>query len=524
MAPSVRLDGDSLTLAHVVAVARDGAGADVAPRAWKRVDASRKVVEDLVARREVAYGITTGFGEFAHVTIDPAQVRQLQRNLLMSHAVGVGEPLPREVVRAMMLIRANTLVKGHSGVRRAVVERLLDLLRLDLVPVVPSRGSVGSSGDLAPLAHMALPLIGLGKLDPGTPPAGAQAARGSTAVPAVPAAQALRAAGLKPLELEAKEGLALINGTQMMSAIGCLAVSDALGLLEDAQAVAGMSVEALMGSVQPFAARVHELRPHAGQAAVAANLRALTAGSAIVQSHEGCDRVQDAYSLRCIPQVLGPCREVLRAAADALAIEINSVTDNPLVFPDGAIVSQGNFHGEVLAFHLDFVAIALSEMASLSERRTERLVNPALSEGLKPFLVDKGGLNSGFMIAQYVAAALVSENKVQSHPASVDSIPTSANQEDHNSMGSIAALKLGRVLENARNVVAIEALCAAQALDFKRPLKAGKGSAAAHAAIRRQVPRLEADRILSDDVAAIAAMLASGQLRAAVRGAGVKVL
>ncbi len=503
------LDGSSLALQDLVAVARQRAAFKVDPKAWKAVAASRKVVDGLVAKGEVAYGITTGFGEFAHVTIEPNQVRLLQRNLLMSHAVGVGDPLPRDVVRAMMLIRANTLLRGHSGVRREVVERLLDLLARDLVPVVPSRGSVGSSGDLCPLAHMALPLIGLGTLD----------VAGKT----VPAAKALKDTGLAPLVLEAKEGLALINGTQMMAAIGSLAVHDAIGLLQDAQVTAAMSVEALLGSVVPFDDRVHALRPHAGQRAVAANLRALTAKSEVVHSHEGCDRVQDAYSLRCTPQVLGPVRDALHNAAAVLAIEVNSVTDNPLVFPDGAILSQGNFHGEVLALQLDYVAIAVSELANLAERRTERLVNPDLSEGLKPFLVDSGGLNSGFMIAQYTAAALVSENKVLAHPASVDSIPTSANQEDHNSMGSIAALKLLQVLRNARSVVAIEALCAAQALDYKAPLKPGKGSAAAHKAIRASIPRLDRDRILADDVAAMTRLLEAGVLRDAVAKAGIRL-
>ena len=506
---AITLDGSSLTIADIVAVARQGAKVRIDPKAWAAVDASRKVVDGLVARGEVAYGITTGFGEFAHVTIEPSQVRDLQRNLLMSHAVGVGDPLPADVVRAMMLIRANTLLRGHSGVRRAVIQRLVALLDADLVPVVPSRGSVGSSGDLCPLAHMALPLIGLGRLLVDGRP--------------VPAAKALKAAGLAPLVLEAKEGLALINGTQMMAAIGCLAVHDAAGLLQDAQVTAAMSIEALLGSVAPFDARVHALRPHVGQAAVAANLRALTARSQVVKSHEGCDRVQDAYSLRCTPQVLGPVRDTIEAARATLEVEANAVTDNPLVFPDGTILSQGNFHGEVLAFHLDFLAIAVAELASLSERRTERLVNPDLSEGLKPFLVDAGGLNSGFMIAQYTSAALVSENKVLAHPASVDSIPTSANQEDHNSMGSIAALKLRSVLANARHVVAIEALCAAQALDFKAPLRPGKGSAAAHARVRAAIPRLDRDRILSDDVAAMSDLLAAGALRDAVAKAGVRL-
>ncbi|HUR60981.1 MAG TPA: histidine ammonia-lyase [Candidatus Thermoplasmatota archaeon] len=503
----VTLDGSRLTLADVAAIAQ-GAPVRVDPAAWPAVEASRRVVDDLVRSGTVAYGITTGFGEFAHVTIQPAQVRTLQRNLLMSHAVGVGDPLPRETVRAMLAIRANTLLKGCSGVRRVLIERVLDLLERGLVPVVPSRGSVGASGDLCPLAHMALPLIGLGHVED------AQGVR-------LPAQQALARAGLEPLVLEAKEGLALINGTQMMSAIGCLAVVEARGILQDAQVVAGMSLEALMGSVAPMDARVHAVRPHPGQGAVASNLRALTRRSAIVESHEGCARVQDAYSLRCIPQVLGACRDVIEQAAQVLGVELNSATDNPLVFPDGHIVSQGNFHGEVLAFQLDFLAIALAEVASISERRTERLVNPDLSEGLKPFLVDSGGLNSGFMIAQYVAAALVSENKVQCHPASVDSIPTSANQEDHVSMGSVSALKLAQVLRNTRDVVAIEALCAAQALDLKAPLEPGAGSAAAWRRIRETVPRLESDRILSDDVQALSKLLQQGALRAAVAKAGI---
>jgi histidine ammonia-lyase len=507
---TVVLDGHRLTLDQVVAVARRKAPVRVDPAAWLGVEESRKVVDGLVASGTVAYGITTGFGEFAHVTIKASQVRDLQRNLLMSHAVGVGPRLPREVVRAMLLIRVNTLLKGCSGVRRVLVERLVDLLNRDLVPVVPSRGSVGASGDLCPLAHMALPVIGLGHVEM---PDGRRLA----------AADALRLAGMQPLVLEAKEGLALVNGTQLMSAIGALAVQDARGLLQDAQVVAGMSLEALMGSVAPLLARIHESRPHPGQGVVAANVRNLTATSQIVESHEGCARVQDAYSLRCIPQVLGACRDVIENAAGVMQVEVNSATDNPLVFPDGLIASQGNFHGEILAFHLDFLAIALAEVASIAERRVERLVNPDLSEGLKPFLVDKGGLNSGFMIAQYVAAALVSENKVHAHPASVDSIPTSANQEDHVSMGSVSALKLAQVLENVRNVVAIEALCAAQALDFKAPLKPGTGSLAAWTRIRTSVPKLESDRILSDDVAALAGLLQDGALREAVAAAGVRL-
>ncbi len=507
----VVLDGSNLTIGAVAAVARQAAPVSVSDQAWDAVAASRQVVDDLLERGEVAYGITTGFGEFAHVKIEAGQVRELQRNLLMSHAVGVGAPLPEEVVRAMMVIRVNTLVKGFSGIRRGLIERLVLFLNAGVTPVVPSRGSVGASGDLAPLAHMALPLIGLGRVN----------WRGET----LGADELHQRLGLEPIHLEAKEGLALINGTQLMSGVGALVVHDATGLLLDAQVSAAMALESLMGSVRPFSARIHEQRPHPGQGIVAANLLALTDDSQIVHSHEGCSRVQDAYSLRCLPQVLGACRDVVERARATISIEINSVTDNPLVFPDGEIVSQGNFHGEPIAFELDFLAIALAEVGSMAERRVERMVNPDLSEGLKPFLVDSGGLNSGFMIAQYVAAALVSENKVYAHPGSVDSIPTSAGQEDHVSMGSVSALKLGQVLENVRNVIAIEALCAAQALDFKHDegLRAGIGSQAAHDRIRQSVPRLAGDRVLSDDVAALSDLVREGALRGAVREAGVSL-
>jgi histidine ammonia-lyase len=489
----ITIRGRGLTIAEVEAVA-EGAKVDVDEAVWPAVNASRAIVDDLVARGEVAYGITTGFGEFADVSIDRDQVEELQRNLIMSHSVGVGDLLPTRVVRAMMLIRANTLLKGVSGIRRVVIERLVQFLNDNVTPDVPSRGSVGASGDLAPLAHMTLPLIGLGTAD------------------GKPAAEL----PYEPLVLQAKEGLALINGTQLMSGIGALCVQNGLGLLEDSQIVAAMSLEALMGSLAPFDPRVHEARPHKGQIAVAANIRKFTEGSEIMNSHVECDRIQDAYSLRCIPQVLGAIHDVFVRSRDTLEIEINSATDNPLVFPNGDIISQGNFHGEPIAFLLDEMAIALAELANISERRIERMVNPDLSEGLKPFLVDKGGLNSGFMIAQYVAAALVSENKVYAHPASVDSIPTSAGQEDHVSMGSIGALKVGQVLENTRNVISIEALCAAQAIDFKKPLKPGKGTTAAHAAIRTCVSKLDEDRILSGDVKIMHEFLKSGALRAAL--------
>ncbi len=505
----LQLDGTALTLEDVVEVARRRRPVAIAPDAWPAVEASRKVVDDLVERGEIAYGVTTGFGEFANVSIKPDQVRDLQRNLLMSHAVGVGEPLPDEVVRAMMVVRINTLVRGYSGVRRALIEHMVRVLNAGIVPHVPSRGSVGASGDLAPLAHMALPLLGLSKV--------------TMDGVKVDAAEALEAAGIDPMALEAKEGLALINGTQFMAGSGALMVHDARNLLQDAQIVAGMTLQALMGSVAPLDARVHALRPHGGQGLVAANLRALTKGSQIVESHAHCSRVQDAYSLRCMPQVLGACRDVIERAAETITIEINSVNDNPIVFPDGDIISQGNFHGEPLAFALDTLSMAVAEIGSIAERRIERMVNPDLNEGLKPFLIDQGGLNSGFMIAQYVAAALVSENKIHAHPASVDSIPTSANQEDHVSMGSISALKLSQVFRNTRGVIAIEALCAAQALDFKADegLRASVAADAARARIRQDVGTLEADRILSEDVEAIQALLRGGALRQAVQEAGI---
>ncbi len=508
---TIALDGTQLGITDLVAIARKHETVSISDAAWAAVEGSRAVVDAIVERREVAYGITTGFGEFAHVSIEPDQVQELQHNLLMSHAVGVGEALPEEVVRAMMAIRINTLVRGFSGVRRVLIERIVELLNHNIIPVVPKRGSVGASGDLAPLAHMALPIIGMGQVT----------VDGQTQ----DAAAALRQAGLEPLRLQAKEGLALINGTQFMAACGALIVHDARRLLRDAQIIAAMTLEALMGSVAPFDERVHALRAHPGQSVVAANMRALTSGSGIIESHAQCGRVQDAYSLRCIPQVLGACHDVIERAAEVVVTEINSVNDNPIVFPNGDIISQGNFHGEPIAFVLDQLAVAIAEIGNISERRIERMVNPDLSEGLRAFLVDKGGLNSGFMIAQYVAAALVSENKVYAHPASVDSIPTSANQEDHVSMGSIGALKLPQVLRNVRSVLAIEALCAAQALDFKADegLQASKASTAVHDRIRQDVPRLDHDRILADDVKVLEGLIKFGGLRDVIDATGIQL-
>ena len=501
----ITLDGNSLTIQDVARVARrEETEIRISEDAKARIAASRRLVDEWIERGEVIYGVTTGFGEFANVTIPHDDLRQLQQNLLRSHAAGVGEPLAPESIRAMLLLRANALAKGFSGVRLAVIEQLLTFLAKDILPVIPSRGSVGSSGDLAPLAHLALALTGEGVVTlPGT------------VRTKVPASEALANAGLPTLVLEAKEGLALINGTQMMTAIGCLMLHRAKQLADLADISAAMSFEALRTTDRAFDPRIHAARPHKGQQFVAERMLRLIEGSEIRKSHlENDPRVQDAYSIRCIPQVHGAVRDTIEFVERTLSIEINSATDNPLIIPDspppfqgggrgvvGSHLEGGNFHGEPIALALDYLAIALSELASIAERRTERLVNGALSNGLPRFLAKHGGLNSGYMIAQYTAAALVSENKVLAHPASVDSIPTSANMEDHNSMGSIAALKLRNVVKNVETVLAIELLCAAQGIDFLAPLKPGKGTGKAHEQIRAKIPTLEYDRNTSGDIA-----------------------
>ncbi len=496
----ITLDGNSLTISHVAKTARrELTEFSLSSAALKRVEASRRLVDEWVANGETIYGITTGFGEFANVSIPIAQIKELQQNLLRSHSAGVGLPLRDEVVRAMLLLRANALAKGYSGVRPIVIEQLLTFLMLDLLPVIPSRGSVGSSGDLAPLAHLALALTGEGKIS----------------IPdidkrrkIVDASDALKSFKVTPLRLEAKEGLALINGTQMMSAIGSLALDKAKRLAVIADISASMSFEALRATDKAFDPHFSEARPHPGQREVALHMLQLTHESEIRNSHlEGDTRVQDAYSLRCIPQVHGAVRDTINFVEKVVTTEINSATDNPLIIPNadgtGVHLEGGNFHGEPIALALDYLAIAISELASISERRTERLVNGALSFGLPRFLTPKGGLHSGLMIAQYTAASLVSENKVLSHPASVDSIPTSANQEDHNSMGSVAALKLEQVIDNVEGVLAIEILCATQGIDFLKPLKPGKGSGAAYHLVRSVVPFLEDDRNISIDIAKV---------------------
>ncbi|MEO8437734.1 MAG: histidine ammonia-lyase [Chloroflexota bacterium] len=510
------LTGSDLTVAAVEAVARRGAEATLEAGARGRMQEARDVIESLVAEGAVVYGVTTGFGALASTVIAPSDAGRLQENLLMSHAAGVGPAFPREVVRAMLLLRANTLALGHSGCRPLLVDRLLDFLRLGIHPVVPEQGSVGASGDLAPLAHLALPLIGRGQVEFG----------GSI----VPGLIALREVGLEPLTLEAKEGLALLNGTQMMSAIGALLLADADRLARTASVVAAMSVEALLGTDVAFAAAYQLARPHPGQIAVAAELRHLLRDSALQTGHhDHAHKVQDPYSLRCVPQVHGAVRDTLDHLRRVLDIELNAATDNPLVFPGGGIagvdtmatgggrvISGGNFHGEPIALALDFAKIALAELGSISERRTALLVDPRLNGGLPPFLAASSGIDSGMMIYQYTAAALVSENKVLAHPASVDSIPTSANQEDHVSMGSISARHARLVLAHVERILAIELLVAAQALDLRLAASAGAGPGAgvaeALARIRAVIRHLDGDREPGPDLAAATAMVHDGVL------------
>jgi histidine ammonia-lyase len=491
--------GEILTLADVAAVA---AGSDVSfaigPR--ERVAAARRIVEEAVASGEVVYGVTTGFGALANVRIDPAQASDLQHGIVRSHATAVGRPLSRPEARAMLLLRAHVLALGHSGVRPELVDLMVQMLNADVIPSVPEQGSLGASGDLAPLANLALPMIGAGEVLTG---AGTE-----------PAAGAMRRAGLAPLTLEAKEGLALVNGTQGMLAIGALAAERLSTLLRTADVVAAMTIEAALGTDAPFDDRLQRLRPHPGQAASASNLRRLLDGSPILASHRDSEHlVQDAYSLRCAPQVHGATRDALGFARGVLEIELNAVSDNPIVLPDdGDIVSGGNFHGQPVAVAMDALATATVGMASISERRLYRLLDPALSNGLPPFLVPESGLNSGFMLVQYTAASLVSESKSLAHPASVDSIPSSAGQEDHVSMGMTAARHAREVVANAEIVVALEALGASQALDLRAPLDPGSATAAVKRALRDAVPFYEADREFGPDIAAAVEQVRSGAL------------
>ncbi len=500
MAQAIVLTGSDLALDDVWIVAVERGEAELGDTARVGMRAARELVDR--ATGEHTYGVNTGFGRFVSAHIPEELAEELQLRLLRSHACGVGEPYPDEVVRAAMLLRANALAKGFSGARIETVELLLACLNRGVVPVVPARGSVGASGDLAPLAHLALPLVGEGE-------AVVEGTR-------LPGAEALRAVGLEPVALASKEGLSLVNGTQFMAAMAALGLVRARRLAATADLACALSLEALQGSRSSFLPAVHRARPLKGQLESAENVWRLLEDSAIIESHRWCDKVQDAYALRCAPQVHGACRDLLAYAGDTVAVELNAATDNPLVLvEEGEIVSAGNFHGQPLAFALDTLAMAAAELASISERRVERLVNPNLSEGLPPFLVEEGGLNSGFMIPQYVAASLVSENKVLAHPASVDSIPTSAGQEDHVSMGNAAGLKALQVLENAEHVLAIELLAGAQAIEFLAPLLPGEGVRAVHGFVRSLSPRLEEDRPLSQDIERVAGAIRAGHVVAA---------
>jgi histidine ammonia-lyase len=494
----IELGGNTLPIPSLVSVCRDRAPVRLAEDARGPIARSRQLIERWVEEGRVIYGVTTGFGALAEVRIDSADARQLQENILMSHAAGVGPPLAEEIVRGTMALRVHDLAKGYAGIRAETLEAMIALLNAGVTPVVPEKGSVGASGDLAPMAHLALVLLGMGE-------AFYDGERLS-------GREALAEAEIAPIHLEAGEGLALINGTQVMTAVGALAVHDAGLLMKTADVAGALSLEVLMGTNTEFDPRIHALRPHRGQAETAENMDRITRGSEIISSHKDCGRVQDAYTLRCSPQIHGASRDALRHARSVVETEIDSSTTNPLIFADTEqVLSGGNFHGQPVALAMDYLCMALAEVANVSERRIERLVNPQLS-GLPAFLVEDSGLNSGFMIAQYTAAALVSENKVLSHPACVDSIPTSAGKEDHVSMGLHSALKARRILENVQNVIAIELLCGCQAKDLLTVGPAGPGTEAAYRTIREAVPRLDRDRVLALDIDAVTEMVRASEI------------
>ncbi len=499
----IRISQDEL-----VAVARNNALVDFSSEGKDRVEKTSALIRKWIAEKKVIYGITTGFGALCNVIIPKQDTKQLQENILMSHAAGVGSPLPCDVVRAIMALRVHDLFLGYSGCRINTILHMIELLNKGITPVIPEKGSVGASGDLAPTAHLGLVLIGRGE-------AFYKGERMS-------GSKALKKIGLKPLELEGGEGLALINGTQVMTAIGLLVVNDAIQLSKTADIACAMSLEVLMGSNSEFDPRIHQVRPHPGQIATADNILRLISESEIVESHKGCARVQDAYTLRCSPQIHGASKDAVAHAMRVIDIEINSTTTNPLIFSDTEEVRLGgNFHGQPIAMAADYLSMGIAELGSVSERRIERLVNPQLSD-LPAFLVKNGGLNSGYMIGQYVAAALVSENKVLAHPACVDSIPTSANKEDHVSMGTIAIRQTNAILENVENIIAIELLCAAQAYDLvteNKPMTGGIGTRAAYGVIRKYIPYFDRDRDLYLDINAMVKILRSGEIIEAVEKA-----
>lgn len=495
---TIVLDGFNLEPEAVRKVAVHGARVEIDEKAIERIHASRRCVEKAIREGRRIYGINTGFGALSNVVIDADQIEQLQENLIRSHCTGVGEPFSEQEVRGMMLLRANFFARGNSGVRLELVQKLVELLNHHVHPVVPQKGSVGASGDLAPLAHLASVLVGEGE-------AFFQGQR-------MTGGEALSKAGISPIRLKAKEGLAMINGTQTMTAVGVLGLLKAERLVKVADIVGATTLDALRGTLTAFDTDIQAARPHPGQMEVAKNFHKLMEGSEITISHKDCPRIQDAYSLRCIPQVHGAVRDVLRYVRNVLTIEINAATDNPLVFPEkDKVESGGNFHGEPVAFALDFMGIAMSELGSISERRIEKLLNPVFSE-LPPFLTDKGGLHSGLMMIQVSAAALASENKILASPASVDSIPTSSDKEDHVSMGATAARKVHEIIENVEHILAMEILSSTQGLYFLEPMKPGIGIQAAYRLIREVVPPIKADRRYHEDIRAIRGLIESGHL------------
>ena len=509
--PVVELDGKSLSLQAIRSIAQDGAPVRVTPQARERVAAARRLVDERFRLGDAIYGVTTGFGRLANVKIDPQDAAQLQLNLVRSHAAGTGEPIAVDFVRAAGVLRASSLAAGHSGIKESTLDLLVELLNRGVTPVVPRQGSVGASGDLAPLAHMTLTLIGEGEAF----------YRGER----MPSARALELAGLQPIVLGAKEGLALVNGTEVMTGIAALCLLRAEGLMAAADVIGAMALEAFLGTDRVFDRRINALRPHPGQSRVADNLRAMLAGSEIMESHRDCGRVQDPYSYRCIPVVHGAVRDAAAHARRVVETEAISVTDNPLVFPeDGEFLTGGNFHGQPISLACDLLKIALSELAGISERRLYLLLN-AEERGLPLFLTGRSGLQSGLMIVQYTAAALVSENKGLSWPNSVDSIPTSAGQEDHVSMGMTAAVNLDRVLQNVEGALACELLGALVATDIRRPLRSGAGTQAAHELARARIAPWSEDRVPAPDIAAARDLIRSGEMvRAAEEAAGISLI
>lgn len=504
----VIITGQDLTLDQVAAVARQGAEVELSDAAKENVLRSRKVVDDIIAEKKVVYGVTTGFGSFCNTVIATEESKKLQKNLIITHAVGAGDNFPTEVARTVMLLRVNNLAKGFSGIRMETLETLIAMLNKGVTPVIPEKGSLGASGDLAPLSHMVLPMLGLGIAE----------YQGEM----MDGATAMKKAGIPTIELTEKEGLALINGTQVMNAVGALTMYDTLNLVKVADVACALSFEAQNGVIDALQPRMHTCRPHQGQIDSAAIIHHLLEGSKNV-THQGEIKVQDAYSLRCAPQVHGASKDAINYVKEQIEIEMNSVTDNPIIFADTMEgISGGNFHGQPMALSFDFLGIALSEIANISERRLERLVNPALS-GLPAFLVENGGLNSGFMIVQYSAASLVSENKVLAHPASVDSIPSSANQEDHVSMGTIAARKANTIMKNVRRVLAMELMCACQAIDLRGDKGMGVGTKPAYQEIRKVCMKLEEDRPLYEDINNCEETILNGSLLKAVEAAAGEI-